>query len=134
MRYRGTEKRRGAAAAELAVVLPFLVFLFVIGVDFGRVFYFSQVIEHCARNGALYASDPKAPASALYSSVQEAALADAVNLTPQPNVSSSTGTDADGNSYVDVTVTWQFNMIMGCLGVPDKVNLSRTVRMRSAPT
>ena len=50
----------------MALLLPLLVFLYVIGVDFARVFYYSQVIENAARNGALYASDPKAPAYNLY--------------------------------------------------------------------
>jgi Flp pilus assembly protein TadG len=128
-----TYERKAVAAVELAVLLPFITFLFVIAVDFARIFYFSQIIENCARNGALYASDPKAPASNLYSSVQEAALADAANLNPQPTVTSATGTDAAGNSYVAVTVAWPFQSITGFPGVPKNVNLSRTVQMRMAP-
>ena len=31
--------RRGVAASELALILPLFVLLFVIAVDFGRVFY-----------------------------------------------------------------------------------------------
>jgi Flp pilus assembly protein TadG len=31
--------RRGVAAVELAVLLPFLCFLFVTAVDFARIFY-----------------------------------------------------------------------------------------------
>ena len=33
-----SSKRRGAAAVELAVLAPFLLFLFLITVDFARVF------------------------------------------------------------------------------------------------
>ena len=133
MRKRASHLRRGSAAVELAVLLPFLAFLFVIAVDFARVFYFSQVIENCARQGALYASDPKAPANNLYSSVQQAALADAPGLSPQPTVTSTSGTDGAGNAYVAVTVTWDFQTITGFPGVPHSVNLSRTVQMRKAP-
>jgi Flp pilus assembly protein TadG len=125
--------RRGAAAAELALLLPLLAFLFVITVDFARVFYFSQVVENCARQGALYASDPKAPAANLYTSVQQAALADATNLNPQPTVTSTNGTDGAGNAYVAVTVTWPFHTITGFPGVPNNVTLSSTVQMRRAP-
>jgi Flp pilus assembly protein TadG len=133
MRNRANHPRRGSAAVELAVLLPFLAFLFVIAVDFARVFYYSQVVENCARQGALYASDPKAPANNLYSSVQQAALADAQGLNPQPTVTSGSGTDGAGNAYVTVTVTWQFRTITGFPGVPTNVNLSRTVQMRTAP-
>src|SRR5262249_33117583 len=119
----------------LAVLLPLLAFLFVISVDYGRVFYYSQVIENCARQGALWASDPSAPAYNLYTgtnALTNAALADAGDLSPAPQVSQSTGTDAAGNKWVAVTVQWQFNTITNFPGVPS-VNLSRTVQMRMAP-
>lgn len=133
MRNRGNQGRKAAAVVELAVLLPLIVFLFVIAVDFARIFYYSQVIENCARQGALYASDPKAPANNLYTSVQNAALADATGLTPQPTVTSTTGTDGAGNAFVSVTVSWQFQTITNYVGVPSSVTLSRTVQMRSAP-
>jgi len=133
MRNRANHERQAAAAVELAVLLPFIVFLFVIAVDFARIFSSSQVIENCARQGALYASDPKAPASNLYTSVQQAALADATSLNPQPTVTSSNGTDRAGNAYVSVTVTWPFHTITGFPGVPNNLSLSRTVQMRAAP-
>jgi Flp pilus assembly protein TadG len=132
MRRRVIPERRGVAAAELAVLLPFLAFIFVICVDFGRIFYFSQAVENCARNGALYASDPLSPAYNLYGSVQQAALSDAANLSPQPTVSSVTGTDSAGNPYVAVTVTWQFKPLSNFPGLPT-VSLSRTVQMRMPP-
>lgn len=130
----GRSKRQGAAAVELAVLLPFLMFLFVIAVDFGRVFYFSLTIENCARNGALYGSDPVAASQSPYTSITQAALADAANLDPQPTVTSTNGVDAFGNSYLEVTVSWQFHTSTNFPGVPSPVNLARTVRMRMAPT
>jgi Flp pilus assembly protein TadG len=123
--------RAGTAAVELAVILPFLAFLFVVAIDFARVFYFSQVIEHCARNGAIYKSN-LTTAQSPYASLQDAALADAGGLSPQPTVTSATSTDAAGNSYVQVTVTWQFQSITAFPGMPSIVNLSRTVKMRVA--
>jgi Flp pilus assembly protein TadG len=122
--------RRGVAAVELAILLPFLAFIFIAAVDFGRIFYYSQVIDNCARQGALYASDPHAPAANLYSTVQDAALADASGLSPQPSVTTANGTDAAGNAYVAVTVTWQFQTIANYPGIPSTTNLSRTVQMR----
>ena len=96
--------RKGAAAVELAILLPFLAFLFVVAVDFGRVFYYSLTIENCARNGALYGSDPFEPAQSTYATVSDAALADAGNIQPPPTITSVNGTDTAGNKYVEVTV------------------------------
>src|SRR4051812_26621652 len=102
MRHGKHHKRRGAAAVELAVLLPFVVFVFVIAVDFARVFYFSQTIENCARNGAIYGSN-LTTATSPYANMQEAALADAANLDPPPAVTSSKANDENGNPCIQVT-------------------------------
>src|SRR5581483_11838683 len=92
--------RRGVAATELAILLPFLAAVFVIAVDWSRVFYYGIVLDNCARNGALYASDPYASGRSQYASMTAAALADAPNLSPQPTVTSASGSDGYG-SYVE---------------------------------
>jgi Flp pilus assembly protein TadG len=132
-------RRRGTSAVEFAVVLPVLAFFFLLAIDFGRVFYQTVQVTSCARNGALWARDSVAQAYSPYSSVQAAAVAAAPNLSPTPQVTSSTGTDADGNGYVQVTVTYQFNTIAnyvlpGQFAIPNTFNLSRTVQMSTAPT
>src|SRR5438552_3318495 len=53
---RSIRRRPGAAAAELAILLPFLGLMFVTALDFCRVFYAAQTIENSARSAALYAS------------------------------------------------------------------------------
>lgn len=130
MRCRGNCKRRGTAVAELAVLLPFIVFLFVAAVDFGRVFYYSQIIENCARQGALYACDSKSAAANLYANVTDAATADATGLSPKPTVSSTTGTDKASNPWVSVTVTWKFSTLTTFPWIPQDTSISRTVQMR----
>jgi len=130
---RGGTSRPGASTAELAILLPLLAFLFVIAVDWGRIFYFSLAVENCARNGALYGSDPFEPAQSTYTSISAAALADAGNLQPPPTVTSTNGTDSGGNAYVEVTVAWQFASLTNFPGVPSTTNLTRTVRMRMQP-
>ena len=125
--------RPAAAAVELAVLLPFLAFLFVIGVDFARVFYCAVTVTNAARNGASYGSQD-ATHAADTAGIQAAALADATNLSPAPDVSSTTATDADGNPCVRVTVTYTFQSITHVPGGPGAVNLSRTVQMRTAAT
>jgi Flp pilus assembly protein TadG len=127
--------RPAAAAVELAVLLPFLTFLFVLGTDFARVFYYSLTIENCARNGALWASDPVVQSQSPYATVQDAATADAGSLHPAlaaSNVTSASGVDSSGNAYVSVTVTYQFQTITGYAPIPSTLTLTRTVQMRTA--
>src|SRR5438128_12682713 len=76
--------RRGAAAAELAILLPFLATMFVIVLDFARVYYYGVTLEGCARNGAYFASDY--PGLYDYSNATNAAKADAADLSPAPTV------------------------------------------------
>jgi Flp pilus assembly protein TadG len=130
---RGRGLRRGAAVVELALLLPFLTFLFLVAVDYCRLFYYSQTLASCARNGALYGSDPVATSQSPYADLKSAALADASNLTPAPDVSSTNGTDSGGNPYVEVTVSWTFQTITNYPGIPSTVNLQRKVRMRVSP-
>jgi Flp pilus assembly protein TadG len=125
---RGRE-RQGAAAVELALLLPLLAFLMVLAVDFARLFYFSLTVMNCARNGAVYGCDPTTAMQSPYKSVTEAALADAANLSPAPTVTSQILADSDG-THIEVTVTYQFNTITSYPGVPASMNLTRTCKMR----
>ena len=126
---RGRRVRRGAAVVELAVLLPLLIFLFVIAVDFARIYYVSLTLTSAARAGALYASDPGYAGESPFASCQAAALADATNLSPQPTITQTTGTDAQGRVYVEVTAEFTFETISNFPGVPSDLALSRTVRM-----
>src|SRR5689334_6411385 len=102
---RGRAERQGAAAVELALLLPLLAFLLVLTIDFARLFYFSLTVMNCARNGAVYGCDPTTALQSPYKSVTEAALADASNLSPAPTVTSQTVADSDG-THIEVTVTY----------------------------
>ncbi len=124
--------RRGAAVAELAILLPFLTFLFLAAVDFGRVFYHYLTITNCASNGATYASTDATHAVDT-SGIQDAALVDATDLKPTQSVSSTTGTDKAGNSFVQVTVSYPFQTIASFPGIPSYMTIRRTVQMRVAP-
>lgn len=125
--------RRGVAAVELALLLPLLLFLLVVACDYGRIFYYSQILVNCARSGALYASDPYSPAAARYSSVTEAALAEATDLSPQPTVSWRYEAGPNGRTYVSVTAAWTFRTLINYPGIPTSVTLQRTVRVAVAP-
>lgn len=127
-------RRPGAAAVELAVLLPFLLFLCVIASDWARLFYFTVSAEGCARNGALYACDPVSRAQSPYSSVEQAALAEAPNLSQVATVQSADTVDATGQAAVAVTVTVPFQTVTNFPGVPSSQTVTRRVQMRVMPT
>jgi Flp pilus assembly protein TadG len=131
------KQRRGVSSVEFAMFLPVFLLVFVIAFDFARIIYPWVTITNCARNGAFYQGEklgfPLSPQ--YYSSYQQAAVADGVSLRnptlSTANVSTSTGS-TNGNPHVDVTVTYQFQMVTSYLGFSTK-SLSRTVRMPVVP-
>ena len=148
MIHRTRRGRGGAASVELALLLPFLCFLFVIAVDYARLFYFAVTVQNCARNGAYYASNyPNNNYNYNdiygYKDLNDAITRDASNLSPAPTYTVGYGTSADGpfdsstepaqDGYVQVTVSWTFNSLTKFPGVPSTVNLQRSAVMQIAP-
>jgi hypothetical protein len=137
---KGAGTRCGAAVAEMAILLSVLAFLFVVAIDFARVFYYSLTLKNCARNGAYFASDY--PGIYGYGSAQAAALADTPNLSPDPNITVGydasptgdfTGTTPVRPGYVKVTATWTFNTVTTYPGIANTWNLSQSEIMEMAP-
>jgi hypothetical protein len=128
-----SDRRLAAAAPEAAALLPFLLFACVIATDWARLLHYTIVIEACARNGALYASDAGAAARSPYKSVSEAALAEAPELGNSATVTASSATDSTGSPAVVVTVSVPFRTITNFPGIPNQQTLTRSVRMRVAP-
>jgi Flp pilus assembly protein TadG len=129
-----SRRRSGAAAVEMAVMLPFLLYLAMIGVDYGRIVYSLVTITNAARNAAMYQADPALAATLPYASAALAGQAEAANLSPAPSVSTASGTDASGNAYVEATVTYTFRGLSRYPGLPRSVTLRRTVRMPVPPS
>lgn len=136
--------RRGAAAIELAVLLPFLIFLAVIATDWARMMYYTITLENCARSGALYACDSDTRSKSPYTTVSDAALAEAPNLSSDSQVSnlSVVQTDladgGDGQKAVVVTVSMTFNSFTNFkygtrFGLSSSETISRSVQMRVEP-
>lgn len=50
-------RRRGQALVEFALIVPILLFILVIAIDFGRLFYLNIGIINGAREGAAYGAD-----------------------------------------------------------------------------
>ena len=130
---RPRKSRSGAATVELAVLLPFLLYLTVVAVDWARLLYYTISIENCARAGAFYASDSIAQGESPYTSVAAAARAEAPGLDPVPDVT-SVMTSNSGGIWYTVTVSATYKTISNFPGVPQDQQLSRIVTMRKAPT
>jgi Flp pilus assembly protein TadG len=147
---RGGSRRRGVAVAELAVLAPVLAFLFLMVIDFARIFYYSITIENCAEVSALFASQCwdnqnqqwignvqywQGPSSSV-SGAQGAGELDGTNLSPalaDSNINVTTGKDADGNSVAIVKVTYTFDTIAPFWGIASSITLTRTAQMRIGP-
>lgn len=127
-----THDRRGAAAVEFAVLLPFLLFLAVIATDWARLMYYTISVEACARAGALYAADASVAAMSPYSNVQDHARAEAPVLGTATTVTSA-ATTVNGRAAVQVTATIPFTTITNFPGVPSSQTLTRFVVMRMVP-
>jgi Flp pilus assembly protein TadG len=117
---------------ELALLLPLLGLLFVIALDYSRVFYFTMVVTNCARNGALYGSQNPTTANDT-SGIQTNALQDSGNLNSQSLTVTSQTDSTTSPTYVDVTVSYPFTTITNYPGVPNSTNIVRTVRMAVTP-
>ena len=141
--------RSAAATVELALLLPFLCFIFVVAIDYARLFYFAVTVQNCARNGAYYASNyPNNNYNYNdiygYTDLNDAVTRDAGNLTPAPTWSVAYSTSPSGpfdqstapttgTVYVQVTVNWTFTPVTNYPGIPGSVTLARSSIMRMAP-
>ncbi|MCI0460169.1 MAG: pilus assembly protein [Gemmataceae bacterium] len=128
--------RRGTAAIEFAILLPFLAFVFVLGVDWCRIYYAAHTLDDCARSGALAASGLAFQERGLSDSGRETrgkaeAIKDGTNLNPPLQESAVTVT-TQGN-YVTVTINYDFQTITLPSVIGGTWTLSRTVRMPISP-
>ncbi len=113
----------------MALLLPFLAFLFCVAVDYCRSFQAAQVIDSAARSAALYASgaadvDPSTTAA---DAAVQAAVTEGASLNP-PLPSSGVAVSTGGGSAT-VTVTYSFELFTSYTGITDALTIQRTVTM-----
>ena len=128
--------RQGVACAELAVVLPLIAFMFVLGIDWCRIYYAAHTLDDCARSGALSASGI---------AYQERDLSDAERIDRGKTEATKDGTNlkpalqqgqvtvTPSGDYVTVTVEYDFRTITPYPVIGGTWNLSRSVRMPVMP-
>ena len=127
------DKHRGFAAVELATFLPLLTLLCFGICDYSNILYDQIILNNCARNGALFASNPSLAAGTPYTNTTAAALANASNLSPTPTVTTNSGTDEYGYKYSEVSILFTYTSIVNYQWIDNTVPLSSKVRMMNSP-
>jgi Flp pilus assembly protein TadG len=148
----------GAALVELAVSLPVVLLVFVITIDFARVFYLSIALTNAARAGAQWGSSELARSDPAYTPSMQTVAQGAVNTpgvsavatrlcqcatdtgtfsptSPTANDCTSPAATACAGNHrvitVTVTTTKTFTTIMNNFpGVPNSISLSRNATLR----
>jgi len=123
--------RRGAALVETAIVLPVMIILVGIAVDYSRIMYSTVTLSGSARNGALYEFDPMNAAESNYVSYSTAATADGTNLGSNLVLSESTST-ANGQTDVTVLANSKFRTISSWFILPANTSVNRSIVVRKA--
>jgi hypothetical protein len=133
---RCVDKRRGLAAVELAMLLPLLIFCSMAVVDFARLIYAQVTLQNCARNGAIYEFYAKSGFSlpSTWTSLSNAATADASNLTVGNITASASTPGLSTNNYVTVTVSYPYTLtsissVWGSGSFPGSITLTQTATM-----
>jgi Flp pilus assembly protein TadG len=126
---------RGQSLAELALVTPVILLLVLGAVDFGRAYFAHVSVTNAARNGADYAAqnDSAAADTAGIREVVMWEMSELVNTSgTNPEVTVATGTDTQDGDYAEVTVTYEFSTLVPWPGLPDSIDVARTVRSKVA--
>ena len=131
-------RRRGNAAVEVALMLPWLVFTFAAVLDFGYCAYALIATQNAARVVAMWGAVNSANASAM-SSVACSYAADELRYAPTPvtgcgtslsvATSSSTITGPSSFTAVSVSVTYTVNLLAIPGIMPNTLAITRSVQL-----
>lgn len=130
--------RRGQSAVELALAVPVLVLLLVVGSDYSRIFYASVGVNSAARAGAQYgwqtvitAADSTGMIAAaktdgtnlpnLTATASQCTCASSTTVTACPT---SYCTNAPQGTFVEVDTQSVFKTILNYPGIPTSTTLS----------
>ena len=149
-------RRRGASAAELAIILPVFVTIILGCVDFGRFAYNYIAVSNAVRAGAAWAMmnppsnmGPGPAAGVAVPTGWQTSLTTAVSneMSLQPGFQSGSLTvgtvtpvlNADNTTYrftvtatypFTTVVTWNFSVFGTTLGIPNSLTLASSVTTR----
>ena len=140
----GLRNEEGSQLMELALVLPFLLFLLFGTIDFGRAYYVYLEVSSAAEAGAFYGLSNPTDTSGM----QAAASLNAQDLTSLTPVASygaecldgTQSTSASGTApvcsygavqYVEVDTTSTYTPLLPYPGIPASITLTGKSRMRA---
>lgn len=128
-----TNETRGAAALELAIVLPILMVLVLGCVDFGRVMHVSIVLNNAAGAGLAYASTNRYTDfnSATWTANVREAVLDELGSIPAFDedyltFSAQAVTEADDTVRVTVTASYFFQTVVEWPLMPNQLTLRQS--------
>ena len=130
--------RSGHAVIEVALLSPWIFFLFMGTLDIGFFTHALIATQNAARAGAAYTSRSTLTASdsagaCRYALVELQTMSNVRNLascTSSPLVVTATSvTGADGSPASSVSVTYQSNKLIPIPGLTGQLNITRTVQM-----
>jgi Flp pilus assembly protein TadG len=132
--------RAGAAAGEMAVILPLLVTLLLAAADFGRFASLYIALANAARAGAQYGAMnnyTSSTQSTWTSNIQTAAVNEISGQYGGFSTSNVTVTpvaaDANGLRHVRVTTTYSFTTVINWnwtgLGLPHTMTMNQQVEL-----
>ena len=126
--------RAGAAATELAILLPFLALAFAVALDFCRAYQATETIQTAAYAGSMYASGTTYAASGTSpeDAARQAVLNEAVSL--QPALTADQITVTMTSNTATVTISYDIPLLTPVLAGSAAVSVTRSVTMNLAPT
>ncbi|MGH8014015.1 MAG: TadE/TadG family type IV pilus assembly protein [Candidatus Binataceae bacterium] len=89
---------RGQAAAELALIVPVMVFALLVAVEMGRLGYLAITLDDAARAGAQYGAE-NFTTDGDFSGMRQAAINDAFNIDGSTWWGSSAGFSANATNF-----------------------------------
>ena len=137
MKRPGRQRRRGAAAVELALTLPVLLLLAFGCVELGRAVSIYTMVSCAARAGAEYGAT-HGYSNYTYSSwqnqvtqqVQNSVQGNSTFNSNLLSVNVASTAETGGFNLATVTATYQFSTITQWPGLPSSFTISHTVGMR----
>ena len=125
-------KRRGAALVEAAIVLPVMIVLIGVAVDYSRIFYGNVTLNGASRNGGMYEFDPLNVSQSYYTDYANAGAADTTNLSSKVTYAKSS-TTTSGVTNVTISATTSFKTMSSWFILPATKSVTKTLVIHKAP-
>jgi Flp pilus assembly protein TadG len=140
-------RQRGQSLVELALILPVLILLLLVALDFARMFNMSMAVTDAARAGAQWGAQTRANAANTLGMEQAAcnSMAD-FPCTPGTNTTATSFCQCAGSTaiisctnpggclnvqnFVTVTANATFSTVVAYPGLPSSVPLNASVTMQ----